>query len=143
MTNISGVTTAANKELKHGQLIYQPIVAWAFDMSRTQVQPDPVAIGGYAKFLENKASAALQLIPANPGFFQMTYLVDCSRELLQRLTPELRAEIKKTAGAFELGVWGPEDSTDWLALALECEHNIFEELVLPIGEYSMGDARSC
>ena len=73
MKSILEVVTAVNKELRYGQLIHQPIVAWAFDMSRAQVQPEPVAVGGSARFLENRCGKNIQLVPANPGFFQMYY----------------------------------------------------------------------
>ena len=37
MKSIIEVETAVNKELKFGKLVHHPIVAWAFDMSRAQV----------------------------------------------------------------------------------------------------------
>lgn len=130
MKRISEVESAVNKELHFGKLIHLPIVAWAFDMSRAGVEPIPVAVGAYAKFLKNYSlSASFTLVPANLGFFQMYYAAQLRREHFQKLTPEQRAEITQTAGGFELGIWTPEDSTDWLEEALRFEENFFEELV--------------
>lgn len=128
MKSILEVVTAVNKELRYGQLIHQPVIAWAFDMSRAQVQPEPVAVGGPARFLENGASAAFQLVPANPGFFQMYYVIRRLPQLLERLTAEQRAEIRQTAGSYYLGLWRPEDSDDWREAALRYEQDIFEEV---------------
>jgi hypothetical protein len=127
MRGILEIETAVNKELQFGELIHQPIIAWAFDMSRAMVEPVPVAVGGHAQFLKNGDSANFQIVPANPGFFQMSYLAD--RAQLKKLSAEQRSEIKKNAGAFDLGVWTPEDTTDWREAALECEGDIFEDLI--------------
>lgn len=131
MKSILEVQTAVNKELRHGQLVHQPIVAWAFDMSRARPQPEPVAVGGYARFLENRDG--IQLIPANPGFFQMYYLIQRSNDLLERLSAEMRAEIRRTAGSFYVGLWCPEDSTDWLGTTLSWERDLFEGLLPDTG----------
>ena len=53
MKSIAEVETAVNKELQFGKLIHSPIVAWAFNMSRAEVEPVPVAVGGSAKLLKN------------------------------------------------------------------------------------------
>jgi hypothetical protein len=121
MKSIAEVETAVNKELQFGRLIHSPVVAWAFDMSRARVGPVPVAVGGHARFLQNGGESDSHLIPANPGFFQMTYVAQLRREHFAKLTAEQRAEIRQTAGAFELGIWGPEDTTDWREAALMCE----------------------
>lgn len=136
MKRIAEVEMAVNKELQFGRLIHSPIVAWAFDMSRAQVEPIPVAVGARAKFLKNGGAADFQLVPANPGFFQMAYVAQLRREHYAKLTAEQRAEIKKTAGSFDLGVWTPEDTTDWREAALTCEEDIFEDLVMPTGAES-------
>jgi len=128
MKSIAEVEMAVNKELQFGKLIHSPIVAWAFDMSRAQVEPIPVAVGDRAKFLKNGDAADFQLVPANPGFFQMAYLAQLRKEHFAKLTAEQRAEIKKTAGTFELGVWTPEDTTDWREAALMCEERTFDDL---------------
>lgn len=128
MKSITEVETAVNKELQFGKLIHSPIVAWAFDITRSQVEPVPVAVGGYARFLKNHL-ASFHLVPANPGFFQMFYLAELRREHYEKLTAEQRAEIKQTAGTFELGIWMPEDTTDWREEALMCEENTFENLI--------------
>lgn len=130
MKSIAEVEGAVNKELQFGKLIHSPIVAWAFDMSRAQVEPVPVALGAHAKFLKNGGADDFHLVPANPGFFQMAYVAELRREHFERLTAELRAEIKQTAGTFELGVWTPEDTTDWREVALMCEEDIFEGLTI-------------
>jgi hypothetical protein len=126
MKSVTEVENAVNKELQFGRLIHSPIVAWALDVSRAMVEPVPVAVGGYAQFLKNGASANFQIVPANPGFFQMFYLAD--RANCKKLSAEQRSEIRKNAGAFDLGVWTPEDTTDWREAALTCEGTIFEDL---------------
>jgi hypothetical protein len=130
MRSIAEVETAVNKELQFGKLIHLPIVAWAFDRSRASVEPVPVAVGGFARFLKNGASADFQIVPANPGFFQMFYLVE--RIHCKKLSAEQRAEIRKNAGAFELDVWTPEDTTDWREEALMFERDYFEDLMAPV-----------
>jgi hypothetical protein len=37
--------------------------------------------------------------------------------------------MRQTAGTFELGVWTPEDTTDWREEALMCEESNFENLI--------------
>ena len=130
MNSIAEVKIAVNKELQFGKLIHSPIVAWAFDMSRAQVEPVPVAVGARAKFLKNDDADDFRLVPANPGFFQMAYVAELRREHFEKLTAEQRAEIKQTAGIFELGVWTPEDTTDWREEALMCEESAFENLIM-------------
>jgi hypothetical protein len=130
MKSIAEVETAVNKELQFGKLIHSPVVAWAFDLSCSRVAPVPVAVGGYAQFLKNSAPASFHLVPANPGFFQMAYMAELRREHFEKLTAEQRAEIKQTAGVFELGVWTPEDTTDWREEALMCEESTFENLMM-------------
>jgi len=129
MKSIAEVETAVNKELQFGKLIHSPIVAWAFDMSRAEVAPVPVAVGAGTKFLKNYNTGDFHLIPANPGFFQMAYMTEFRKEHFEKLTAEQRAEIKKTAGIFELGIWTPEDTTDWREEGLTCEEDIFEDLI--------------
>jgi hypothetical protein len=128
MKSIAEVEIAVNKELVFGQLIHSPVVAWAFDMSRAQVEPIPVAVGGYAPFLKNETTANFQLLPASPAFFQVFYLVTSGR-CLKNLSAEHRAEIKRSAGSFYLGLWTPEDTTDWREVALTCERDVFEDFV--------------
>jgi hypothetical protein len=59
----------------------------------------------------------------------MAYVAELRREHFEKLTAEQRAEIKQTAGTFELGIWTPEDTTDWREEALMCEESAFENLV--------------
>jgi hypothetical protein len=129
MKSIAEVEAAVNKELQFGELIHLPVVAWAFDMSRAQVGPVPVGVGGCARFLQNGSESDFHLVPANPGFFQMAYVAHLRKVHFNKLTAEQRAEIRQTAGTFGLGVWGPEDTTDWREAALMCEENLFEDLV--------------
>jgi hypothetical protein len=127
MKSIAEVEESVNKELKYGKLIHSPIVAWAFDMSRARVGPDPVATGPHAHFLKNDDGTNFHLVPANPGFFMVSYVAELRREYFQKLTAEQRAELRKTGGSFELGVWGPEalDSPEaWRDAALMCEEDL-------------------
>ena len=130
MKSIAESETAVNKELQFGRLIHSSVVAWAFDMSRAKVEPVPVAVGPRAKFLKNGGADEFHLVPANPGFFQMAYVAELRREHFEKLTSEQRAEIKETSGVFELGVWTPEDTTDWREAALIQEEGLFEDLLL-------------
>jgi hypothetical protein len=140
MKSIAEVEMAVNKELQFGKLIHSPVVAWAFDMSRAQVEPVPVAVGGHARFLKNGGNDEFHLVPANPGFFQMAYVVDgLRREHFEKLTAEQRNEIKKNAGAFEIGIWTPEDTTDWREEALICEEINFDNLIAPPPENPMDE----
>jgi len=95
--------------------LHRTRVAWAFDKSRAMVQPEPVTVGGSAPFLKNGASADFQIVPANPGFFQMFYLADRCGAIFKKLSAEQQIEIRKDAGAFYLNIWIPEDTTDWRA----------------------------
>ena len=129
MKSIAEVEEAVNKELQFGRLTHSPVVAWAFDMSRAQVEPVPVAVGTYAKFLNNGSADEFHLVPANPGFFQMAYVAQLRRAHFDKLTAEQRSEVKKKAGIFELGVWTPEDTTDWREEALMFEESTFDDLM--------------
>jgi hypothetical protein len=142
MKGIAEVEMAVNKELQFGRLIHSPVVAWAFDMSRAQVGPVPVGVGDRARFLQNGGESDFHLIPANPGFFQMAYVAQLRREHFSKLTAEQLALIKQTAGTFELGVWTPEDTTDWREAALMCEENHFEDLLLPSSAELVANAGS-
>jgi len=128
MKSIAEVEEAVNKELQFGRLTHSPVVAWAFDLSRAQVEPVPVAVGTYAKFLNNSA-AEFHLVPANPGFFQMAYVAQLRREHFDKLTAEHRAEVKKKAGIYELFIWTPEDTTNWREEALMFEESTFGYLM--------------
>lgn len=127
MNSITEVESAINKELKFGKLIHSPVVAWGFDLSRASVSPEPIATGGHAPFLKNSATADWKIIQANPGFFHVSY--ELRRGDFKSMTPELRAEIKKNAGAFFIGIWDSENTDDWKELALSCEKTILEEFV--------------
>ncbi|HTT19484.1 MAG TPA: hypothetical protein VMG82_11085 [Candidatus Sulfotelmatobacter sp.] len=131
---------AVNKELQFGKLIHSPIVAWAFNMSHVEVVPVPVAVGS-ARFLKNY-TGNFHLVPANPGFFQMAYMAELRKEHFDKLTKEQRDEIKKTAGIFELGIWTPEDITDWREEALTCEEDLFEDLILLPADVTTGEVNS-
>ena len=60
----------------------------------------------------------------------MSYVAELRREHFKKLTVEQRTEIKRTAGTFELGIWTPEDTTDWREEALMCEEDNFENLIM-------------
>ena len=128
MKSISEVEEAVNKELQFGRLTHSPVVAWAFDLSRAQVDPIPVAAGTYAHFLRNDA-AEFHFVPANPGFFQMAYVVQLRKEQLAKLHADQQAEIRQKAGIYELFIWTPEDTTDWREEALMFEENNFGYLM--------------
>jgi hypothetical protein len=142
MKSIAEVETAVNKELQFGRLIHSPIVAWAFDMSRAEVELVPVAVGPRANFLKNYRGE-FHLIPANPGFYQMAYVTELRREHFKKLTAEQLAEIRQTAGTFALGIWTPEDITDWREAALSCEEDIFDELLATITTAPFGTNEFC
>src|SRR5215472_2344872 len=138
MKSIAEIETAVNQELQFGRLIHSPIVAWAFDMSRAEVEPVLVAVGPRAKFLKNGGADEFHLVPANPGFFQMAYVAELRREHFKKFTAEQRAEIKQMAGTIELGIWMPEDTTDWREEAFLCEEELFDEFPTTITAAPLG-----
>jgi hypothetical protein len=121
MNIVAEKPSSVNKKLRFGKIIRSPIVAWAFNAAAADISPIPVAYGGYALFLKNRFNTTWQFVPAAPGSYEVSYLVD----------PEYRKgfgeehDMQRLAGAMYLGAevaGDTEESNDWVAQALDYEN---------------------
>jgi hypothetical protein len=126
-TIIAESTQPVDKKLRFGRLVRSPIVAWAFDVAAAKLTPVPVAAGAYGLFVDNKPSNSWKFVPASPGSYQVSYIVDPEH---RRSFSSRDPDLKRSAGALLLGlqVAGHDDDADaegcgksWLDLATEYE----------------------
>jgi hypothetical protein len=105
MNIVAENTPVVNEKLRFGKIVRSPIVAWGFDTATADLSPTPLAYGGYARFGKNECNSTWHFVPAAPGSYEVSYLVDPEHwEAFDNRDIVEKKELQRSAGAMFLGV---------------------------------------